>query len=78
VHYSRNDFFVTLGVNSPTGTERILSINMSPEAAKTLFRILEINVELYEKEHRKIGEPTLIRGTKRKKRKIAQKPPIYH
>ena len=77
VHYSRNDFFLTLRINSPSGTEETLAIYMSPEAAKTLLRILEVNVELYEKKYRKLGEPTLIMQAKRKRKKIVQRPPIY-
>jgi hypothetical protein len=33
---------------------------MTPEAAKVLLRILEVNMKNYEEEHRKLGEPNLV------------------
>ena len=75
VHYSKQDFCVTFSVDSPTGTEVLFAIMMPPEAAKVLLRILEVNVNLYEKEYRKMGEPTLI-ATEDKKA-VEKEKPIY-
>lgn len=60
VHYSRDDFYIEFKVNSPFGTETLSAVFMSPEAAKVLLRILEVNMKNYEEEHRKIGEPNLV------------------
>jgi hypothetical protein len=47
---------------------------MSPEAAKVLLRILEVNMKNYEEEHRKIGEPNLVV----EERKVVEKDkPMY-
>ncbi len=75
VHYSKQDFCVTFSVDSPSGTETLFALLMPPEAAKVLLRILEVNVKLYEEEHRKLGEPTLI--TTEDKKAVEKVKPIY-
>ena len=60
VHYSKSDFYITLGVETPTGKEPMLAVFASPEMAKTLLRILEFNLKLYEEKHRKVDEPHLV------------------
>ena len=66
---------MTFSVDSPTGTEPLFAIMMPPEAAKALLRILEIDVNQYEKEHRKMDEPTLI--TTEDKKTVEKGKPIY-
>ncbi len=60
VHYSSNDSCIEFSVNSPRGTELLFPIFMTPEAAKTLHRILGIDIENYERDYRKLQEPQLV------------------
>jgi len=74
VHYSKADFHITLAVETPNGRRTLLGLFMSPEGAKTLLRILEINVNQYEETHRKIDEPKLITD---EDKTVQQEKPIY-
>jgi hypothetical protein len=60
VHYSSSDFCIEFSVNSPSGTEPLFVIFMTPEAAKTLHRILGVDIENYERDYRKLPEPQLV------------------
>jgi len=75
VHYSKADFHIALAVETPNGERTLLGIFVSPEGAKTLLRILETNVKLYEETHRKIDEPKLITA---EDKTVEQEKPIYH
>jgi hypothetical protein len=74
VHYSKADFHITLAVETPNGKRPLLGIFLSPEGTKTLLRILEVNVGLYEETHRKIDEPKLITD---EDKTVQQEKPIY-
>ena len=66
---------MTFSVDTPTGTESLFAIMMPPEAAKALLRMLEIDVNEYEEQHRKMDEPTLV--TTEDKKTIEKEKPIY-
>jgi len=73
--YSKYEFCVTLGVVTPTGTQNLFDVLMTPEGAKTLLKVLEHQVKRYEEAVRKIEE---IKITVEKGKAVQQEKAIYH
>ena len=75
LYHIKDEFCLVIGLHSPSGDRKMLEVLITPEAAKTLYRMFEQEVHSYEETCRKIEEPKL--QTTEEGKATQKDPPIY-